>query len=216
MPYVPFKRRRVHASEAYGVPTSRRKQRVYMVAQKKAWRQEVRDVINDTSETKRKAADITPTSITTTVITHELTDIDQGDGVAQRDGHQIYTRSYAGRFVVQQGASATGCQYVRFVLYTPKNIDSLETTMTYVDRIDPDDFIIYWDKLVKVDDNNPCKIVKLGKKWWSKKIPGLLTQYSSSTAGDLIRKNVCLAIVSSTDTNPPTYSGYHTLFFKDK
>lgn len=214
---MPFgTKRRIHASEAFGVGTVRRKQRVYRVAARKSWRQEVRDVINDTAETKRKATDIASTNVTTTVISHELTDIDQGDGVAHRDGHQIYTRSYAGRFVVQQGAAATGCQYVRFVLYTPKNIDSLETTMTYLDRIDPDNYIIYWDKLVKVDDTNPCKIIKLGKKWYSNKIPGLLTEYSSSTAGDLIRKPVVLAMCSSTDTNPPTYSGYHTLFFKDK
>lgn len=182
----------------------------------KTWRQKVRDVVNDDKETKRNASELNSTSITTTVISHELTDISQGDGVAMRDGHEIYTRSYAARFVLEHNAAGSTCQYVRFVLYTPKNVDSLETTMTYKSRIDPDDYIVYFDKLVRLDANNTCKVLKLGKKWYNNKIPGLLTEYGSSTAGDLVRKNVVLAIVSSEATNSPTYEGYHTLFFKDK
>lgn len=211
MPITGTKRR------AYGYNNVGRSRRVYARAARKNWRARVRDVINDQTETKSKTTDVSATAITTTVITHELTDIDVGDGATNRDGNEIYTRSVGGKLIVEQGASNAGCQYVRMVLYTPKNVDNLATTITYKSTIDRMDYIIYFDKLVKVDQYSPCKVIKLGKKFYNNKIPGLLTQYTSTTAGDLIRKPVVLALVSNVAAvDPPTYEGRLTLFFKDK
>lgn len=191
--------------------------RIYFKKPSKGFRQRVREIISDTAETKRNYDEITVRNATASnPDTWQMTDIAQGDGVANRDGHEIYTRSFGGRYVVKWNSASTTCQYVRFVLYTPRNVDSLETTLTYTSRINPDEHIVYVDELIKLSDQEPCQIVTIGKKFYSKKVPGLLTKYLSSTPGDVITKPVVLVIVSSHDANPPTYEGYHQLFFKDK
>lgn len=188
----------------------------------------VRNVINKTTETKkidwfhnatdagsRGLSSAAAEPVTTTVKTWELTDIAVGDGMS-RDGNELYLRSIGGRFSIENNAAGPACQYIRFVLYRPKNVDSLLTTLTYKSIIDDDAYDVYFDKLIAVDAEHDCKIVKLGKRFWNKVIPGLKVEYLTNTTGDIIKNAVCLAIVSNEATNAPTIEGYLRVFFKDK
>lgn len=188
----------------------------------------VRNVINNTTETKkidwfhsasdaatRGSSSDAAETVTTTVKTWELTDIAVGDGMS-RDGNELYLRSIGGRFSVETNAAGGDCQYVRFVLYRPKNVDSLLTTLTYKSIIDDDAYEVYFDKLVAVDTQRDCKIIKLGKRFWNSVIPGLKIEYLTNTTGDVIKNAVCLAIVSNEATNGPSIEGFLRVFFKDK
>lgn len=196
--------------------------RVFTRFQKKRFREKVRDVINDRAENKYNEfyhdTNISDPAVnlTKTVVTYQLTDIPVGDTKFARDGYEIYSRSVGGRWFFEWNPSGPLCQHIRVVLYRPKNIDSLATSFTYKSVIPSEEFEIFFDKFITVTQEDPCYIMKFGKKFYSNKIGGRVTKYASTTAGDLIENAIVLAMVSSENTNPPTYEGVVRLNFKDK
>lgn len=164
-------------------------------------------------ETRRSIHTLSNT-ITTTVDTSELTDISQGDGEQNRNGNEVVCRSLAGRLVAKKHASATNT-VMRVVIYTPRDADTLLTTLDTTSRIDKDAYTVHSDKLYTLYAEKPSAIVKLGHKFYNKKIKGMKTTYASSTAGDITRNPVCVAIVSDEATNGPSVNGDITLYFKD-
>lgn len=175
----------------------------------------VRKVIMNTAETKRNIESLSSQAISTTVHTLELTDIATGDGSGARDGNEIYVRSVGSRYTVGLHASATA-SVVRFVLYTPRDADSLLTTLDYIERIDPEKYVVWADKLVTVNTNTPVKVLRMGKKWYTRKVPGMKVIYDTGAAtGSTYKNPVVMAIVSNEATNTPTVNGDTTLYYKD-
>lgn len=175
----------------------------------------VKKVMMQTHETKRNIEELTAQGISTTVQTYEMTDIGTGDGSGARDGNQIYVRSLYGRLTVGLHASATA-SVVRMLVYTPRDADTLLTTIDYVERIPPEDHTVWLDKLITVNTDTPVKVVTLSKKWWNRRIPGMKTQYNSgSTTGSTTKNPVVIAFVSNETTNTPALNGDIALYYKD-
>lgn len=173
----------------------------------------VKNVLYKELETRRAVHTLANT-ITNTVDTSEMTDISQGDGEQNRQGNEVICRSIAGRLVAKKHASASNT-VLRMVLYTPRDADTLLTTLDTTSRIDKDSYTVHVDKLYTLYADKPTAIMKLGHKYYNKKIKGMKTTYASSTAGDITRNPVCLAIVSDEATNGPSVNGDVTLYFKD-
>lgn len=180
---------------------------------KKHLKNTIKQVLYGQLETHRSVHTVSNT-ITTTVDTSEMTDISQGDGEQNRQGNALVARSFNGRLVVKKHASATA-SVLRAVLYTPKNVDSLLTTLDTTSRIDKDSYNVWFDKLITVHTYKPVTRLNLSKKWTNRFIKGMNVHYASSIAGDLTENAICLALVSDEATNGPTVTGDLTLYFKD-
>lgn len=175
----------------------------------------VRKVIMNTAETKRNVDTMSSQAISTTVHTIELTDIGTGDGSGARDGNEIYARTLYGRYTVGLHASATA-SLVRFILYTPREASTLLTTIDYIDRVPPENYTVWMDKLITVNSDYPVKVVRLLKKWYNRRVPGMKVQYDEgATTASTTKNPVVLAIVSNEATNTPTLNGDTTLYYKD-
>lgn len=184
------------------------------MGKRKTFGQKVKQVMMDTVETKRNIETYTATAISTTVNSVNLTDVTTGDGSGARDGNQIIARSVYGRFTVGLHASATA-SVVRFILYTPYQNDNLLSTVDYIERIPNKQHIVWMDKLVIVNTDNPVKRVTISKKFYSPKRKGMIVDYSSGSSNAVERHPVYLAIVSNEATNTPALNGDVTFYYKD-
>lgn len=175
----------------------------------------MKEVLYKEAETKRNIEEMTNQAISTSVHTIEMSDIATGDGSGARDGNEIIARSFYAKYTLGLHASATA-SVVRFVLYTPRDADQLLTTLDVTNRIAPEDFTVWMDKLVTVNTDYPVKVVTLAKKWYNKVRKGMKIQYNSgATTGSTTENPVVLAIVSNEATNTPQINGDTTLYYKD-
>lgn len=178
----------------------------------------VRRVISKDKESKStQVASFSGTGITTGTTSYMCNDIDTGDTKATRDGEQIFTRAIGGRFTIGHNAAGGVGQVLRVVLYRPRQLDNLPSSLSYTDYIDPSENIVLYDKLFHVSAEKPVVVCNLGYKFYSKKFPqGLKTTYSSGVGTDIQTGPVYVALVSDQATNGPTLNGYIRCFFKDK
>lgn len=195
-----------------------RKRRMRRPRSNRKFANRVKQVLYKDKESKStQVVAFSATAITSTT-SYLCNDIDTGDTKATRDGEQIYTRSLGGRFTIgHNSASALNAAVCRVVLYRPRQLDNLASSLAYTDYIDPSEQIVLYDKTFTVSTSDPVKVVNLGYKFYNNKIPnGLKTTYSSGTGTDIEQGPVYLAICSDQGTNGPLLNGYVRCFFKDK
>lgn len=177
----------------------------------------VKRVINQQKESKSTQINAwSGTGITTATSSYLCNDIDTGDTKATRDGENIFLRSIGGRFTIGHNASGGVGQVVRVVLYKPRQLDNLPSSMTYTDYIDPSENIVLFDRLYHVSAEKPVAVVNLGHKFYNKFNPsGLKCTYSSGVGTNIETGAVYLVLVSDQATNGPTVNGQARAFFKD-
>lgn len=179
-----------------------------------AFNSAVRKVIMKTAETKSNSSSYAARSISTTVDSEQLTSIATGDGSGARDGNVVYARSAYGMFTVGMAAAATAT-VLRVVLYTPKQESNKLSTLTFAQRIDPDEQTVWMDKLITVNTDYPVKRFYVKKRWYRGRIPGMRVEWKTGTATDNLHNHIYLIMVSNETTNLPYVNGDCTLYYKD-
>lgn len=176
----------------------------------------VRRVIMKTSETKRaQVASYVGLGLTTATDSKLVHDINTGDTKATRDGEEAYLRSLYGRLTIGYNAAGGTAQVVRIVLYHPYQQDDVLSSLDYTTTIESERYQVFLDKLITVNADNPVKIVKLAKRWYSRFRPGMKMVWTSGTGTDISRGACYLAITSDQAANGPTVNGTVYCWFKD-
>lgn len=186
---------------------------------KQSFRQKVVAIVTGQKESKStQVVSFSGTNLTTSTVGYLCNDIDTGDTKASREGEQVYIRSIGGRFTIgYNSAGSASAQVVRVVLYRPRQLDNILSSITYTEYIDPSEQIVLVDKLFTVNAENPVKICNLGWRFYNKRTPnGMVATYSSGTGTDIQTGPVYIALCSDQATNGPTLNGTIRCFFKER
>lgn len=176
----------------------------------KAIKKYIAQALRKDKERKYVAYDADAVAISTTGTTIDLSDIATGDGVNTREGHEIFATSIQGRYVVLAGDANN---IVRFILYSKKDTSAADLAVDTNDFIDPDQFTIYFDKIVTTGTGNLQKMVAVNHKFRGK---GKKITYDGTASTSYTMGHTQLYIVSdSSATAHPARSGHVAINFTE-
>ncbi len=150
------------------------------------------------------------TSYTQNVIS--VTDINQGTGQGARIGNAIQATGIYARF--HCSSFGDGSNYFRIVLYTPRIIgdQTLPASDTH-SPIDPDEFVVWQDKLVAIVDNPGGGMGII--QWKTKFKPYMNVIYTGGIGDDDVTKGELLLLIMPEAASVVELNGYIRLYFRD-
>lgn len=184
--------------------------RRYYRRPKKSIHNMVKKMIQNDKEQKRAQNEFTNLSQSTTGLNTAITDIATGDGIGNRDGHEIFLNKFRARYAVVAGDTTNE---VRFILYSKKDVSGSDIAASTRSALDYDNYTIYLDKLCVVGTGELIKVCNLKKTWpgRGKKVLYDTTSSTSQTQGEVLMYTVS----DSGAATHPTMNGHYELFFKE-
>lgn len=173
-------------------------------------------------ENKRVLHDFTPTTVGTTSEFTLINSVSQGDTQSSRNGNKIMCNYLTGNFDIKVDPSATVPTQFRVLFVYDKQTNG--AAPTYAEIISPTAiyglrnvneyyrFKILYDKTFWVDNIGPStKHVRFNKKF------KLQTRFDSTTGvvSAISMGSIYMVVVSSDNTNQPTFQGAVRLGFYD-
>lgn len=176
----------------------------------------IKNVVQSEVETKKALINYTAEAIPTSGYNIELMTLGQGSASNQRIGDIVKLTSQHMRLVVKKNSSATNT-IIRMLMVIPYDPSSTTFPLSnYSQAVDQDLYTVLYDTFITLTNDQPDKVIKIGKKYNRGKKSGINIHYDPSGLVNPPKKNnIQLHIISNEATNTPTFDGYIYSYYKD-